>query len=153
MPTAFDHTLLISAAPTRVLNAFFDPHALAAWWQTTRSVTTPRPLGIYAVEWEPTPDADDLLGRLGGTFYGMVMEYKPGQELFVADAFWLPPDGEPIGPMSLEVRCSMDGPACRLRVRQGGFEDSPRWQRYYSIIAHGWQTSLAALKEYAESSI
>lgn len=151
MLTAFDHTLLISAAPTRVLNAFFDPHALATWWQTTRSVTTPRPLGIYAVEWEPTSDADDLLGRLGGTFYGMVMEYKPGQELFVADAFWLPPDGEPIGPMSLEVRCSMDGPACRLRVRQGGFEDTPRWQRYYSIIAHGWQTSLAALKEYAEA--
>ena len=119
MPTAFDHNVLISAAPTRVLGAFFDPHALSIWWQTTRSVTTARPLGIYAVEWEPTHEADEVLGRLGGTFYGMVMEYKPGQELFVADAFWLPPDGEPIGPMSLEVRCAMDGPACRLRVRQG----------------------------------
>ena len=152
MPTAFDHSVLISAAPTRVLGAFFDPQALAIWWQTVRSVTAARPLGIYAVEWEPTKDADELLGRLGGMFYGIVMEYKPGKELFLADAFWLPPDGEPIGPMSLEVRCSMDGPACRLRVRQGGFEESPRWQRYYGIIAHGWQTSLAALKAYVETS-
>ena len=148
--TAFEHTLLISAAPTRVLAAFFDPHALTAWWQTVRSVTTPRPLGIYAVEWEPTTEADDVLGRLGGTFYGMVMEYKPGRELFIADAWWLPPDGDPIGPMSLDVRCAMDGPACRLHVRQGGFEEGARWQRYHGIIARGWQTSLVALKAYVE---
>ena len=46
-----EHTILITAAPTRVLAAFFDPDALAAWWQAIRSVTTPRPLGVYAVEW------------------------------------------------------------------------------------------------------
>ena len=74
------------------------------------------------------------------------MEYKPGRELFIADAWWLPPDTDPIGPMSLDVKCSMDGPACRLHVRQGGFENSPRWQRYYSIISRGWRTSLVALK-------
>jgi uncharacterized protein YndB with AHSA1/START domain len=149
---SFDHSILISAAPTRVLNAFFDPRALAIWWQTIRSVTTPRALGVYAVEWEPTPDADDVLGRLGGVFHGTVMEFKAGRELFVADAWWLPPDGEPIGPMSLQVTCVLDGPACRLRVRQSGFEDAPRWRRYYSIISHGWETSLVALKEYVESA-
>lgn len=149
-PTAFEQSLMINAAPTRVLNAFFDPHALAAWWQTSRSIAVPRPLGVFAVEWDATPESDDILGRLGGVFYGTVMEYKPGRELFVADAWWLPPDTEPIGPMSLEVHCAMDGPACRLRVRQGGFESGPRWQRYHQIIAHGWQTSLGALKAYAE---
>jgi uncharacterized protein YndB with AHSA1/START domain len=151
-PTAFDHTVLISAAPTRVLNAFFDPHALSVWWQTVRSVTTPRPLGVYAVEWEPTADADEVLGRLGGVFHGTVMEFKAGRELLVADAWWLPPDGEPIGPMALEVTCVLAGPACRLRVRQSGFEDSPRSQRYYGIVSHGWRSSLADLKEYIESS-
>lgn len=150
-PTVFDHSILINAAPARVLGAFVDPVALSAWWQTSRSVTTPRPLGVYAVEWDPTTDADDLLGRLGGVFYGIVMEYKPGRELFVADAWWLPPDGEPIGPMSLQVNCAMDGAACRLRVRQSGFEDAPRWQRYYGVIERGWRTSLAALKAYAEA--
>ena len=30
--------------------AFFDPNALTAWWQTSRSVTVPRVLGAYAVE-------------------------------------------------------------------------------------------------------
>ncbi|MFL6280795.1 MAG: hypothetical protein ACJ731_11835, partial [Vicinamibacterales bacterium] len=71
---SFDHSILITAAPTRVLAAFFDPIALRTWWQTARSVTTARPLGVYAVEWEPTIEIDDLLGRLGGVFYGSVME-------------------------------------------------------------------------------
>jgi uncharacterized protein YndB with AHSA1/START domain len=149
--SVFDHSVLIRATPARVLGAFFDSDALATWWQTTRSVTTARPLGVYAVEWDPTPDADELLGRLGGVFYGIVMEYKPGRELFVADAWWLPPDGDPVGPMSLQVNCTMDGPACRLRVRQTGFEDSARWRRYYRVIERGWHVSMAALKEYVES--
>jgi len=146
----FDYAVLINAAPTRVLAAFFDPHALAIWWQAVRSVTTPRPIGVYAIEWAPTHEGDDMLGRLGGVFHGRVMEYLPGRELFVADAWWLPPDGEPIGPMALEVSCQMAGPACRLRVRQTGFEETPRWRRYYAVIASGWRSSLAALKEYAE---
>ena len=148
--SCFDHSILITAAPTRVLAAFFDPAALAIWWQAARSVTTPRPLGIYAVEWGPTADVDDLLGRLGGVFYGTVMEYQPGRELVIAEAWWLPPDTHPIGPMSLQVQCAMDGPACRLRVRQTGFEDSPRWRRYYNVIDLGWHMSMAALKQYAE---
>ena len=146
----FEHSLLINAAPTRVLGAFFDPHALETWWQVARSVTTPRPMGIFAVEWPPTADADELLGRLGGVFFGRVMDYQPGRELFVADAWWLPPDGDPIGPMALHVTCRMDGPACRLEVKQTGFEDTPRWRRYYTVIAGGWRSSLAALKEHVE---
>jgi uncharacterized protein YndB with AHSA1/START domain len=149
-PVHFEHSILITAAPTRVLGAFFNPAALSRWWQTVRSVTTPRPLGVYAIEWEPTPDADELLGRLGGVFYGVVVEYHPGRELVVSDAWWLPPDTNPLGPMSLQVTCVMDGPACRLRVQQSGFEESPRWQRYYSVIDRGWKLSLAALKEYVE---
>jgi len=39
---AFDHSILITAAPTRVLAAFFDSAALRVWWQAVRSVTTPR---------------------------------------------------------------------------------------------------------------
>jgi uncharacterized protein YndB with AHSA1/START domain len=147
----FEHSILINAAPTRVLAAFFEPRALEKWWQVARSVTTPRPMGVYAVEWHPTEDADEMLGRLGGVFVGKVMEYVSGRELFVADAWWLPPDGDPVGPMALAVTCRMDGPVCRLTVRQTGFEETPRWRRYYTVIAAGWRSSLAALKEYAEN--
>lgn len=147
---SFAHSILIRAAPDRVLGAFFDPDALAAWWLAARSVTTPRPLGVYAIEWNPSREADAILGRLGGVFYGIVMEYKPGRELFVADAWWIPPDGEPVGPMSLQVDCSREETACRLRIRQSGFEETPRFRRYYSVIERGWHISLAALKEYAE---
>jgi uncharacterized protein YndB with AHSA1/START domain len=150
LSSGFDHSILIRATPDRVLGLFFDPVALAVWWLAVRSVTTPRPLGIYAVEWEPTAESDAILGRLGGVFYGMVMEYKEGRELFVAEAWWIPPDGDPIGPMSLQVNCSQEDSACRVRVRQSGFEETPRFRRYYSVIERGWHISLAALKEYAE---
>jgi|SRR5688500_9101428 uncharacterized protein YndB with AHSA1/START domain len=148
----FDFSLLVNAAPTRVLAAFFDPQALASWWQAARSVTTPRPMGVYAVEWTPTADADDMLGRLGGVFHGRVVDYSPGKELFIADAWWLPPDGDPIGPMALSVTCRMAGPVCRLHVKQSGFEETPRWRRYYAVIASGWRSSLAALKGYVENA-
>ena len=149
----FEYSLLVNAAPTRVLSAFFDPRALAVWWQAARSVTTPRPMGVYAVEWPPTVDADDLLGRLGGVFTGRVMEYLPGREAFIADAWWLPPDGDPIGPMALVISCGMSGPVCKLVVKQTGFEDTPRWRRYYDVISGGWLTSLAALKEHLERGV
>ena len=148
---SIDQSILIGAPAARVLGAFFDPWALSAWWQTTRSVTTARPLGVYAVEWETTAEADDVLGRLGGVFYGIIAEYRPGRELFIADAWWLPPDSDPVGPMSLQITCVTEGPSCRLRVQQSGFEESARWQQYYKLIGRGWQSSLAALKVYLET--
>ena len=149
-PSVFEHTLLISSAPTRVMGAFFDPQALATWWQAARSVTTPRPLGVYAIEWEPSLEPDEILGRLGGVFHGTVMEYLPGRELFIADAWWIPPDTDPLGPMALDVRCEMDGPACRLTVKQSGGGTGERWRRYFDAIDGGWRSSLAGLKDYVE---
>ena len=101
-----DVSLVIKSPPSRVLKAFFDADALGAWWQAARSVTTPRVLGAYAIEWSSTDFEDDVLGRLGGVFRGTVMQFDPGRGFLVADAFWLPPDGDPIGPMALEVTCS-----------------------------------------------
>ena len=149
--TSFEHSILISVAPTRVLAAFFDPAALSSWWLTTRSVTTPRVLGVYAVEWAPIPGEDEVLGHLGGVFYGGVIEYIAGRELFVGDAWWLPPEGDPLGPMALEVRCEMAGPACRLTVTQSGLDEGPRWDRYYDVIASGWKASLTRLKVMLEA--
>ena len=150
-PSGFDHSLIICATPDVVLDAFFDPHAIATWWLAARSVTTPRPLGVYAVEWDPTPERDPVLGRLGGVFYGIVMEHEAGRELFIADAWWLPPDGDPIGPMALQVECTEEDDACRLRIRQSGFEDTARFRRYYSVVVErGWHLSMAALKKYLE---
>jgi uncharacterized protein YndB with AHSA1/START domain len=154
-PPGFTCSISISTSPGRVLWAFFDGAALAAWWQASRSVTTPRVLGAYAVEWEPTDFKDDVLGRLGGTFHGTVMDYKPNREFFVADAFWLPPDGNPIGPMALEVSCESQrakNPQITLvKVTQRAAEDGERWKRYYELIAPGWERALQSLKRYLES--
>ena len=124
-----DVTAVIAAPPGRVMKAFFDHETLHAWWQASHSVTTPRPLGVYAIEWPPTDFHDDILGRLGGVFRGTVVKCQVGEGFFVADAFWLPPDGDPIGPMALEVSLGAEGRAvprtctsCRAgsRKRRGG---------------------------------
>lgn len=144
-------TLVIKAPPAAVLDAFFDAEALAIWWQVTRCVCVPRPLGSYAVEWEPTPWSDELVGRLGGTFHATVMEFKPGREFFLADAYWLPPDGEPIGPMALEATCRLNGDTTLLHVRQSGCDvESARWTRYYELLSPRWTESLQALKAHLE---
>jgi uncharacterized protein YndB with AHSA1/START domain len=145
-----DLSLLIDAAPALVLRAFFDADALGAWWQVAHSVTTPRALGAYAIEWAPTDYRDEILGRLGGVFRGTVMQFEPARGFFVADAFWLPPDGDPIGPMALEVSCTPSSGGTMLRVTQSGFEESVRWRRYYEIIGAGWERALTSLKMLLE---
>lgn len=139
-----DSTVRIIGPPTRVLTAFIDAQALAAWWGVLRSVTTPRPLGVYALEW------GNANGLAGGVFHGTVMEYRAGRELFVANAYWLPAGGEPLGPMGLEVTCRVDGPATRVRVRQSGTDNGARWKRYEDNMTSGWKVSLDALKQYIE---
>lgn len=146
----FEQNLVINAPPDVVFNCFFQPDALRAWWQVVRSVTTPVPFGVYAVEWASTPFRDDILGTLGGVFHGTVVEARPGHQFLVADAYWVPPEGEPIGPMAFEITCRADPSGTRLHVRQDGYEPSPRWRRYYAVVARGWQVSLIALKRYAE---
>jgi uncharacterized protein YndB with AHSA1/START domain len=145
-------SITISAMPSRVLDAFFDGKALAAWWEVSRAVCVPRPLGSYAVEWEPTQWRDELLGRLGGSFNGTVMDFVSGKEFFVAELYWHPPDGDPIGPMALEVSCVSKGPFnTEVRVRQSGCDpDSPRWLRYHEVMQSGWGVALGALKKYLE---
>src|SRR5262249_33586067 len=141
----------ISAPATVVLRAFFEVDALSAWWGVAHAVTTPRMLGPYAIEWPPTHFRDDVLGRLGGVFRGTVMQYDASRGFFVADAFWLPPDGDPIGPMALTVTVDADaGGVSHVHIVQRGFEESERWRRYYEVIAQGWERALTSLKSLLE---
>ncbi len=148
-----ERMVIVQAPPERVMAAFFDPTDLEQWWQVVRSVTVPRPLGMYAIEWSSTDYRDEVLGRLGGAFHGTVMEYRAGEELFIADAYWNPPEGDPIGPMALNVQVSPQGGShiTRLVVRQSGEDEGPRWQRYFEVVAAGWQRGLAGLKQYLDT--
>ena len=115
MPSV-DHTLEINADPAAILGAFFDPGALSRWWRVQRSVTTPRVLGVYAIEWPPTPFVDEVFGPLGGVLHGTVVDYRPDREFLVADVHWLPPAGEPVGP---------DGAARECHPSARGDHDAP----------------------------
>jgi hypothetical protein len=148
-----EQSIVIQAPAGRVLMAFFDPYDLSRWWQVARSVTVPRPLGTYAVEWASTNYRDDQLGRLGGAFHGTVMDFRAGVEFFVADAFWSPPDAEPIGPMAFEVRCTpASAGGTTLTVRQSADDESARWRRYFEVVRSGWDRALIDLKAYLESA-
>lgn len=150
---AVERSVAVRATPDRVLRAFFDPGDLAVWWRAVRSVTVPRPLGTYAIEWADREFGDELLGTLGGTFHGVVVDYRAGSEFFLGDAYWSPPTGEAIGPMALEVDCiAQPNPLeTRVTVRQSAEDEGPRWQRYFQVIGAGWQTALEDLKRYLEA--
>ena len=146
----YSTSLVIGASPTSVVDAFFDPNALAVWWRARRSVCIPKTMGSYAIEWDPTPWRDEVLGRLGGAFHATVMEFKAGREFFLAEAYWLPPDGDPIGPMAIEATCSLHASGTLLQIRQSGYEESVRWRRYYELTAPDWTRALQSMKDYLE---
>jgi uncharacterized protein YndB with AHSA1/START domain len=146
----FAHSLTVDAPPAAVIDAFFDGDALAVWWKVKRSLCVPRPLGSYAIEWTPTSWSDDVLGRLGGAFRGTVIDFQAGREFFVADAYWLPPDGPPIGPMALQGTCTTLGDRTVLHIRQSGWENSPRWTRYYELLGTGFTLALEEMRKYVE---
>ena len=127
-PASFDCVIEIAAPPEAVYSAFFSRDALQQWWGVIASITGPRPLGIYALEWDRSTDADALLGPWGGAFYGLVIDVRLGREFFLADAYWMPPEGNPIGPMAVHVTCDPTAGGTRLRFQQSGCDDSPRWR-------------------------
>ncbi|HEX8027585.1 MAG TPA: SRPBCC domain-containing protein [Vicinamibacterales bacterium] len=143
-------TQLIQAPPARVMQAFFSESDLQTWWQITRAFMVPRPLGIYAIAWESTDFKDEVLGRLGGAFHGTIMDYRANAAFFLAEAYWQPPDGDPIGPMMLEVHCRPhgNGRATTVTVKQSGEGEGPRWERYFDIMGKGWDRALEELKHY-----
>ncbi len=181
-PIGFDHTLTIAAPAAKILGAFFDPHALGVWWRVERAIANPTPLGAYAVAWPRSETVDALLGPLGGTFHGTVIDYKPGRAFFVAEAYWIPPRGDPIGPMAFEVTAAPPGRlralvdtvrrgrpphdtaadperpdpatgATELRVVQRGYEESERWRRYYELLGVSLPAALERLKTHVEKGV
>ena len=78
-------TQLIQAPPARVMQAFFSDNDLKEWWRVTRAFAVARPLGMYAIEWESTDFKDEVLGRLGGSFHGTIIDYRPNAAFFIAE--------------------------------------------------------------------
>ena len=152
-PPHFVLSTVIEAPAARVMQAFFAHRDLAYWWQIERSVTVARPSGPFAVTWSSGADHDELLGQLGGTLHGTVMDYTPDRAVFVADVFWQPPASEPLGPMALEITCQpeSDPGKTKVTVRQSASDDGPRWQRYFALTRNGWTEALATLKDYLEN--
>jgi len=148
-------TQLVQAPPARVMQAFFNDADLKGWWQVSRAFAVPRPLAPYAIEWESTDFKDEVLGRLGGTFHGTIIDIRPNAAFFVADAYWQAPDGEPIGPMALEVHCRPQGNGRQtmITVRQSGEGEGPCWQRYFEILDRGWEGALHEMKQYIDREI
>src|ERR671911_304349 len=144
----------IRSSPEKVLNAFFDPDALSKWWEVTRSVTLARPLGPFAVEWPPTDFTDEVLGKLGGTLHGTVMDVRPGVSFFVADVYYQPPNGHTIGPMALnvEARPLDGGRSTELAVQLSADDQGPLSQRYFALMGDGWERALAGLQVHLEWS-
>jgi hypothetical protein len=145
-PCEFDGAVEVAAPPERVCAAFFTSDDLRAWCGAHASVTVARPLGIYALDWGRLDSIDPLLGPLGGAFYGVVIDVRPDRAFFLADAYWLPPEGDPIGPMALHVTYEPSPVGTRVRLQQSGCDDSPRWRRFYRVITAHWTDALARLK-------
>jgi uncharacterized protein YndB with AHSA1/START domain len=150
-----DVTQEIVAPVEVVFTAFFDDPALGAWQGTSRSIALPRLLGPYVLEWPASLNSDEVLGRMGGVFRATVMQIEQNDHVFLADAFWLPPDAAPLGPFAMQLTftpaASQDGTRSTVvRVVMTGFDDGVRWKRYLDYATAHWQKSLATLRSLLE---
>jgi uncharacterized protein YndB with AHSA1/START domain len=149
---SFTVDVVVAASPARAFQAFVDHDDLRYWWAALRSVAVPRPTGPYAVTWADGERRDEVLGQLGGTLHGVVVECTPDRELVLGDVYWQPPSGEPLGPMALEIACRAEADArtTRVTVTQRAGERGPRWDRYFALTEAGWAHALETLKDYLE---
>ena len=142
------------APAARVMQRLLRPRRARAWWQVAHSVTTPRVLGPFAIEWPPAEFRDELLGRLGGVFRGTIDALRARAR---ASSSPTPSGCRPTAIRSARWRskCQLQprGQTARPRVRvtQNGFEESARWRRYYEVIEVGWDRALASLKTLLEA--
>ena len=85
----------------------------------------------------------------------MVIDMRPGASFFLANMYWQPPDGDPIGPMALEVQCRPhgNGRQTMVTVKQSGEGEGPRWERYFQIMTRGWEAALQEMKDYIDREI
>ncbi|MBS1816507.1 MAG: SRPBCC domain-containing protein [Acidobacteria bacterium] len=150
-----DVTLEITAPVEMVFQAFFDAPALGAWQNASRSICIPRLLGPWVLEWPPSQERDEMLGRMGGVFRGTIMHIEPNDHVFLADAFWLPPDGGPLGPLAVQMtftpKAGPDGVRSTVvRIVMTGFDEGVRWKRYLGLATTQWQKALGVLKMLLE---
>jgi uncharacterized protein YndB with AHSA1/START domain len=154
-PLKLDVAVDIAAPVELVFDAFFDTPALGAWLGTSRAIAVPRLLGPYVLEWPVSSDRDDVLGRMGGIFRGTVMHVDLHDHVFLADAFWLPPDGGPLGPLAVQITFEAHdapggGGGTFLRIVMTGFDEGIRWRRYLDRATAQWQRGLGVLKMLLE---
>jgi uncharacterized protein YndB with AHSA1/START domain len=150
-----ERQITILTPPARVIAAFFDPNDLAAWFGVARSVTLPRSLGPFALQWsEPTTTTTTAAEESQhgvDTLHGTVMDFDAARSLFVADVYWQPHDGDPVGPMALTVQAwPAEGPGTLLIVRQSAEDAGPRWQEYFAVMHRVWEHALERLKRHLE---
>lgn len=152
-PPSFELSVVVEAPAARVLQAFLTHDDLVYWWAVERSVAVARATGPWAVSWPASQRHDEVLGQLGGTLHGTVVDCAADRSLLIADLYWQPPAADPLGPMALEITCEPqpDPAATRVTIRQTAGEGGPRWQRYFALTQAGWTHALATLKDYLEN--
>ncbi len=137
----------VRTAPGRVLQAFCDGDAIEHWWRARRAIVVPRPLGVFAIAWPEGP-SDDVLGPLGGVLHGVVMDVRSARELFVADVYWQPPAGDPLGPMSIRIACAVAPAGTTLDIEIAGEEDGPRWRRWFDVLRRDLPDAIDGLTQW-----
>jgi pyruvate kinase len=123
----FTHSLTIDAPPAVVLDAFFNHDALADVVEGDALAVRAASTRCYAVEWDAPSGV--MMSWAGWVVRskGRSSSSRPDGNSSLLTPTWLPPDGEPIGPMAFEATCSLVSGRTVLHIRQSGFEHSDRW--------------------------
>lgn len=121
---------------------FVDVAAMREWWGVSRGLVEPRPGGVWALAWEPSPQGYRYVST------GVVARYEPGRELAIEKLLYFHPERSIIGPMRLGVTATAEGDGCRLTVRQDDYAEGDDWDWYHAAVTEGWPAALQLLEKH-----
>lgn len=133
---------LVRAAPERVYDAFTTSQGLDGWFTSGASVD-PRPGGEILFNWEDF-GPDGVSGEDGGP---VLEAERPRRFVFQ----WQPDNTMYSTTVELEFEAVPDGTVVRLR--EYGYEDTPRGLEAMLDCSAGWGEALTLLKFYVEHGI
>ncbi len=139
--TDIRHSTFVRAPPEKAYAAFATSQGLDAWFTTGAEVDA-RPDGKIVYRWK-----DWGPNHVTTQALGTVHEARPPQR-FVFD--W---DSGDVNPTIVEIDFKQVNNGTLIRLRENGFQDTPRGRERLAREATGWGEALTLVKFYLEHGL
>ena len=135
----------IHILPSKIIDAFLQPHKLKEWWNVEQCLIQPQSGGVYTLIWNVSDAGFKYVSS------GIITIYQPGIMLLIEKYIYLNPEHNILGPTTLSIKTEPHDDYTKLIVIQDGYKEGADWDWYFNAVQTAWPQVLQTLKNYLES--